>query len=253
MAEDAFRFVMTCPGEEFLDFLEYIFQVNCWFHLAYAPDQAVEDINALLRQENLPYYLTKFVRQTGREMVHGGPFGGEEHEVIRTIALPKVVMRENEVMHAQAAAPVLELLRRPEYSNANREYMAALEDYSKDDFGDCLTKCGSAFESVLKIICHRKGWPYTQNDTAGTLVKTFISRTTLEPYFDSMLMTTAILRNKLSASHGAGAQSEQLSRQTALYALNVTASAILFVTQEVVSQIANRKQSLPNLFWRERP
>src|SRR4051812_31380427 len=37
-AEDALHFVMTCKGEEFLDFLEYIFQVDCWFHTAYSPD-----------------------------------------------------------------------------------------------------------------------------------------------------------------------------------------------------------------------
>jgi hypothetical protein len=229
---DAIQYVMTCPGEQFLDFLEDMFRVDCYFHVGLPDEQVVEELNALLRKDGLPYHVTDFIKQTAREVVTGGPFGGGEHDVIRTIAHPKVIMRENEVVHSQAIRPVLELLQRPEYSNASSEYLTALEDYRKDDFGDCLTKCGSAFESVLKIICHRKGWPYKQTNNAGQLVQTFLNYTKLDPYFDQPLMTTAVLRNKLSTSHGAGAQNKQVPRHVALYALNVTASAILFVTQE---------------------
>ena len=64
----------------------------------------------------------------------------------------------------------------------------------------------------------------TQTDTAGPLVQTFIKQTGVEPFFDAMLMTTAVLRNKLSASHGAGAQTKQVPRHEALYALNVRAA-----------------------------
>jgi hypothetical protein len=141
-------------------------------------------------------------------------------------------MRESEVLHTQAIQPALEFLRRRGYSNANNEFLAALEDYRKNDFSDCLTKCGSAFESVLKIICQRKGWPYTQNDVANTLVKTFLQHTSLQPYFEQMLLTTAVLRNKLSGSHGAGAAQKTVPKHLALYALNITASTILIVTQE---------------------
>lgn len=231
--EDTLEFLMACKGEEFLDFLEEVFQVGCWCRIAYSPDRAVDDINSLLRQDSLPYYLTGFVRETGREVAKGGPFAGEEHEFTKVIATPKIIMRESEVLHIRAIQPALELLRRPEFFTANKEYMAALEDYRKDDFGDCLTKCCSAFESVLKIICTRKKWPYSQNDPAGPLVKKFLEYAKLDKFFDPMLMTPAVLRNKLSASHGAGIQTKQVSRHVAMYALNTTASAIIFVTQEV--------------------
>jgi hypothetical protein len=230
--EDAFRYLMTCPGEEFLDFLEYIFQVDCWSQIAYSPDDLVEDLNTLLRQDNLPYYLTEFVRQAKRQVMHGGPFGGEELDVTTIVALPRIVMRENDVLHTHAVKPVLELLQAPENTSANVEYMAALEDYRKDDFGDCLTKCGSAFESVLKVICDRKGWPYKQTATAGTLVKAFLEGTKIDSVYDNMLMTTATLRNRFSTSHGAGTLVKQVPRHVALYAINETASAILFITQE---------------------
>jgi hypothetical protein len=80
-----------------------------------------------------------------------------------------------------------------------------------------------------------EGWPYKQTDPARMLVQTFLKHTKLEPNFNAMLMTTAVLRNKLSASHGAGTQSKQVPRHVALYALNTTATAILFVTQEAGS------------------
>ena len=231
--EDTLQFVMTCPGEEFLDFLEDMFRVDCYLRVALPSAQVVEELNALLRKGNLPYHVTDFVTQTGREVVRGGPFSGEDHEVTRTVSWPEVIMRESETLHVQATAPVLELLRRPEYASANGEFLAALEDYRKDDFADCLTKCGSAFESVLKIVCHRQGWPYDPKQTASPLVKTFMAQTKLESYFEPMLMTTAVLRNRLSASHGAGPHSKQTPRHVAHYALNATASAILFVTQQV--------------------
>jgi hypothetical protein len=172
--------------------------------------------------------VTGFVKETGREL-----WRGREHDVIRTLERPKVIMRESEALHSQAIQPVLQLLQRPEYKGANSEYLAALEDYRKNDFGDCLTKCGSAFESVLKIICHRKSWPYDPNkDTANALIKIFLANMKLDAFYEQMLMTTAVLRNRLSASRGAGPHSKSVPRHVALYALNVTASSILFMAQE---------------------
>jgi hypothetical protein len=82
-----------------------------------------------------------------------------------------------------------------------------LEDYRKGDYGDCLTKCSSAFESTMKIICDRRGWPYSQNDAARPLVQIIFQHTQLEQnHFEQPLMHIATLRNKLSKSHGAGTQ-----------------------------------------------
>jgi hypothetical protein len=103
--------------------------------------------------------------------------------------------------------PALMLLQRPAFKTANLEYLEALEDYRKGDFGDCLTKCGSSFESVLKIICERKKWAYRQTDTASSLVKTVLDNTSLDNYFEPVLMIVATLRNRLSKSHGAGPNS----------------------------------------------
>ena len=48
------------------------------------------------------------------------------------------------------------LLRDKSFTSADQEFIEALEDYRKGDYGDCLTKCGSSLESTMKIICDRK-------------------------------------------------------------------------------------------------
>jgi chaperonin GroEL (HSP60 family) len=184
----------------------------------------VDELNALIRVDNLPYHLTHFVRET----VNDTP----TTYTIHTRAYPKVIMKESEFLHENAIAPVLTLLERPHFRGANAEYLAALEDYRKGDIPDCLTKCGSAFESVLKIICGRKGWAFGQTDTARTLINIVLRNTSLEPYFESPLLIIAKLRNRLSSSHGAGAAVQQPARHIAQYALNATASAILLIAQE---------------------
>jgi hypothetical protein len=90
-----------------------------------------------------------------------------------------------------------------------------MEDYRQGDYGDCLTKCESAFESALKVIWDRKRWSYKQTDVASTLVKTVLANTALASYFEQLLMIVATLRN--------GATTKQPARQ---YALNSRASAI---------------------------
>nr|WP_246311469.1 abortive infection family protein [Halomonas zhaodongensis] len=45
-------------------------------------------------------------------------------------------------------------------------------------------------------------------------------------------MLIATLRNRLSSSHGAGAQAKVVPEHVATYAVNATASAILFLYSE---------------------
>jgi len=226
-------FLVRCNGEDFLDFIEDIFRVKCLSRAQKREQQMVEDLNDLLRVDGLPYHVTDFVKETVRETVEILPgMGLRETDVIKTVALPRVIMRESEVMHSDAIEPVLQLLQRPAYKSANKEYLDALEDYRKGDLGDSLTKCGSSFESFLKVLCDRKGWPYKSTDTAASLVKTVLAKGTLDSYFEQLLMIIATLRNRLSTSHGAGTGVRKVPRHVAMYALNATASAMLLLAAE---------------------
>jgi len=225
---EAIGYVLNCRGDEFLNFLEDIFSAECFFQVNLGETKVVDELNALLRQDNLPYHVTHFVQETVQET--SGAHAG--HTVTYTRAYPKVIMKESDVLHANAVAPALTVLQRPHFRGANSEYLAALEDYRKGDFGDCLTKCGSSFESVLKVICDRKGWRYNQSDTASALIKIVLPNTNLGAYFEQLLIIVATLRNKLSTAHGTGTAIKQPSRHLAQYALNATASAILLLAQE---------------------
>ncbi len=224
---DAIDYVLKCRGKEFLDFLEDIFSAKTLFHVSIADDKLVDEVNGLLRLDNLPYHLTGFLTET----VDDDPrFPGRM--VTYTRAYPKVIMKESETLHLTAVEPTMILLQRPHFRNANSEYLAALEDYRKGDFSDCLTKCASAFESVLKVVCDRKKWSYQHTDTASTLVRTILAKTTLGAYFEPLFLIVPTLRNKLGSAHGAGTATKLPPRHIALYALNATASAILLVAQE---------------------
>ena len=231
-AEDVVNFLLTCKDDEFLDFVEYIFRVKCLFHVSTDENVLVAELNELFSSENVAYELTEMVKEKVVEPVNAYPFFGREHEVIKTIAYPQVIRKDNQVIHTTVIKPVLQLLSNPQYKAANQEYLEALEDYRNGDYGDCLTKSCSAFESVMKVVCDNKGWPYKQTDTASTLISTIIKNTGLDSYFEQPLTIIATLRNRLSKSHGAGVQPKTASENIARYALNSTASAIMLVVNE---------------------
>ncbi len=231
-AEDAIKFLTTCKDNEFLDFIEYIFRVNCLFHISMEENTIVAELNELLASESLGYVVTEMVKEEVIELVAGPPFNGRPQRVIKTVSYPIIIRKDNQVTHANIVKPALQLLTEPKYKSANDEYLKALDDYRKGDFGDCLTKCCSAFESVMKVLCDSKGWPYKQIDTASTLIRIIIQNTHLDAFFEQPLVLVATLRNKLSTSHGAGTQIRAVSQNLARFALNATASAIILLINE---------------------
>jgi hypothetical protein len=229
-ADDAVRFLLTCEPQEFLDFVELIFRVDCLFHVVSDDGDLVEAVNELFRSEGAPYLLTPFVKR--EENASGSP-PFQMGKVIRTVAYPKVVRVDEQVTFIHAILPALAALADPAYNSANIEFRDALEDFRKGDHGDCLTKCGSAFESVMKIICEKKGWPSTPQDTAAPLLKTILSNSSLDGFFEQPLLLIATLRNRLSKAHGAGPGTRNVKRHVAEYTVASTAAAILLLIHEV--------------------
>jgi len=229
-AADAVKFLMACPPKEFLDFIELIFRVECLFHVSGDENELVDAVNELFASEGAPYELTHFVKH---EEDSGGPPPFHVGKVIRTIAHPKVVRVDEQVTFTHAVAPALTVLADPAHKSANLEFRDALEDYRKGAYGDCITKCGSAFESVMKVICQQKGWPYTPEDTTAGLLKTILSHTNLDGFFVQPLTLIATMRNRLSTAHGAGPGPRNVKRHVAEYAITSTAAAILLLIHEI--------------------
>lgn len=226
-AEDTLNFVFTCEPAHFFDFLELTFKVDCIWR--FDQNELVDAVNEVFRVEDAPYQLTPLVTE---ELKREGKYGGGTY--IETVALPKVIRVEDEVVHSEAVAPALSALSAPHFKAANLEFRGALDEYRRGHFGDCLTKCCSSFESVMKSLCKRNNWPVDEKrDTAASLLKVVLSNSKLDSFFEQPLMLIATMRNRLSSSHGGGSAPRSVERHIAQYALTSTAAAILLLAHEL--------------------
>lgn len=224
--EDALSFLTTCSDDHFLDVVEFVFPIAVDLNIN-ERESLVDDFNEFLQVDDLPYSVTPFVWSKGTSMLYG-----REHETMSISAYPLVIRKDSELIHFSAIMPTLLLLSDTRFAAANQELLAALQDYRHGDYGDCLTKCGSAFESALKVICDIRNWPYQGTDTVAPLLKTVIARAGLDSFLEQPLMVIATLRNRLSTAHGSGTAVRHVSRAKAEYTLNATASAVLLLIRE---------------------
>ena len=232
-AEDIFQFLQECPDDQFLDFVEMIFKVECIAYVSIDKNIIVDEVNQFFISENLGYELTKFIEENSMMEAQGYPFMGRPIKTIIINTYPQIILKENSVIQTNIIKPALLLLTSPIYKYANKEFLEALEDYKMGDFGDCLTKCCSSFESVLKVICEKNHWKYKQTDSASTLVNIVVTQGGIEPFFEQLFIFIATLRNKLSKSHGAGISAKNVTKNQAQYSINITASAIVFLCNEL--------------------
>jgi hypothetical protein len=235
--DDLGLFLTTCLDEQFLDAIELVFRTDSYWSVKADENALVDEINHCFELDDLPYALTSFVREWRR--LEAGPFGPAGNSSV-VAQYPRVIRRDSEITHALAVEPTLRLLTDPRFASANQEFLRALEDYRKADFDDCLTKCGAAFESTLKVICGMRGWPYEQKDTAAPLIQRVVTNSSLESYFTQPLTLIATLRNRESSAHGRGVERVAVARHKAEFGLNATASAILLVVQECLPELTNK-------------
>lgn len=217
--KDVLQFLLKCGDDHYLDFIEYIFRVECYLRACSDENTLVEEINHLFLLDDLPYALTPFIREARIENFLGGP-----REVQALVSHPKAVLRDHQVSYSEAISPAIQLLADKGFTSANLEFLGALEDYRKGHYGDCLTKCGSAFESTMKLICTKHRWSYMETDTAAPLLKVILAHSTIDAYFEQPLLNIA--------THGGGTKPRSVPSQRARYAINATAAAILLLVEE---------------------
>jgi len=233
--QDVLGFALSCPAPEFFDFLEQTFRAAPMWRLLHDENELVDAINELFRVENAPYQLTRCVKVEEPETLHVGSFA-TQGTVIRTVAWPKVIRSDDEVTTAEAIQPALSVLAAPHFEAANLEFRDALDEYRRGQYGDALTKCCSAFESVMKCLCRLNRWPFDdRKDTAGALLRIILAHSRLDGFFEQPLLLIATMRNRLSSSHGGGTAVRTVERHVAQYALASTAAAVLLLVHEVDS------------------
>ena len=229
VAEDLSRFLSECTSDEFLDFIELSFKVQHPPRSRNGSSEVIEAINEIFRLGNLPYRLTDYV--TVEEEPEGVP-QLSSGTYRRRVAYPRIIIAEEEVSYKEAVKPTLAILESHQFAGANIEFRDGLEHYRRERYRDCLTSCGSALESVLKVICDRNGWHYSMGATLGPLLDLVIDQLGLESVFAEKFKLLATIRNRSSSSHGGGGSPRVVDRHLAQYMVTSTAATIVFLITE---------------------
>lgn len=224
-------FLLGVEAEIFLDFLEDIFQID--ITRQFGREQVVEDLNQLLDLDDLPYQLTPYRETTSPlEVADGESLVGAYESHKTGVVYPKVIMRESEIVHAEAVAPALILLQDEGFELAEEEFHEALAHYRQGEFKDAASKSGTALESVLKVVCDQNGWAYSDKDTASKLIDTLVDQSGLDGFFKQGLQLGTQIRNSKTLVHGQGTTKKEAPKHLAQFVLNLTASVMLFVVAE---------------------
>ena len=174
-------------------------------------DNAIWELNKRLQDESIGYQY-------------------ESGEIIRI---------DSKLVHSEIIKPVIQLLGSENlYSGANDEFLNAHKHYRKARYKECLNDCLKAFESTMKAICSKHHWSYKEEDTAKKLIEICFDNglipsfmqtqfTSLKSLLESGIPT---IRNKTGA-HGQGTERIEVPCEVASYALHLTATNILFLSE----------------------
>jgi len=162
----------------------------------------------------------------------------KEHGVGFQFESGKLLRVDSQFMHFEAVKPALMVLHGKHYKGANEEFLRAHEHYRHGRHKECLVESLKAFESTMKAICHKRKWPYQQSDTAKALIGICLGNGLIPSYMQSQfsslrgLLESGVptIRNKLGG-HGQGSQPTTVPEHTARFALNLTATNILFLVE----------------------
>ncbi|MCX0444404.1 STM4504/CBY_0614 family protein [Aeromonas veronii] len=211
-------FLQETSIERSLDVVELCFKYIGYIaedrNFQYQTDRKIEPEDAILE-----------LNERFRE--NGVGFQFESGEIIRV---------DSEFIHSEAVKPTLAILRAPGFKGANEEFLQAHEHYRHGRHKECLVDCLKAFESTMKAICKIRQWETKPNDTAKALIATCFSNGLIPNYLETQFASirsalesgVPTVRNK-NGGHGQGAEPIAVPEYMARYALNLTATSILFI------------------------
>lgn len=214
-----------CTDEEAMDFIELCFQTrwNC------GGQPTVDAINRIFEEDSIGYELTPLVEIP----VEGGTLFGRRSPGMKSYRIepPRVIRKDEKLLHSQAVQPCLQVLSDPRFATANTELLKAFEDARKGRYADAITSCGSAFESVLKTICDQKGWPHDPDkDTCSKLLEACKDNGLFPPFYKPLFEATGTIRNKLGDAHGRGPSPQYApSKEFAEHMLHQTCSHVVLL------------------------
>ncbi len=161
----------------------------------------------------------------------------KEHSIGFQFVEGEIVRVDSELIHSEAVKPALRLLNSKDYEGAQQEFLSAHEHYRHGNYKESLNDCLKAFESAMKAICDKRGWPYPPNATANALIKVCFDNNLIPSFWQQQVTSLRSMLessiptgiNKLSG-HGQGAIPTEVPDYLVAYMLHMTASTLVFLT-----------------------
>lgn len=172
------------------------------------PDDAIVELNQRFNEQGIGYQF-------------------ESGEIIRM---------DSKLVHSEIVKPALSFLHDKIYAGANDEFLRAHEHYRHKRYKECLNECLKSFESMMKAVCKKRRWKYSETDTAKTLLDICLKNGLIESFWQSHFtglratLESGIptVRNKTSG-HGQGTDLTTVPPSVASYVLHLTATILLFL------------------------
>jgi len=185
---------------------------------------AVEEIFVLINPGS-----KLLVELNSRFREHGVGYQFEDGRILRI---------DSQYIHQQAVKPTLSILSDKAYSGPQDEFLSAHEHFRNGRHQEALVDALKAFESTMKVICDKRGWAYSNSDTAKKLIAICFKSGLIPAFWQSHLNGlrstleggVPTVRNKMGG-HGQGTEVVNVPDHIAAYALHMTASTIVFLVK----------------------
>lgn len=150
----------------------------------------------------------------------------------------RIVRVDNKLLHKDIVNEVIQLTNESLFSNANEEFLSALDHLRHGRNKEALNDNLKSFESTMKIIIHDMGWDYEENDTASKLIQKCLDKELIPKFLQSQfsaLRTTLeagipTIRNK-NSGHGQGPKKIVVPDSLASYSIYMTGTCINYLIE----------------------
>ena len=217
-----------CDEQQFFYLLELCFQQD----VLAGKQNAVDEINQILRQTGIGYYLTPFVEREKETEAWIVP-GWKQKGIAKEYEYPKAVRSADVLIQQAITEPTLTLLSDARLKVSNSEMLQAQQALRAGEYDNAITLSASAFESLLKTICDIRSWDYNKDrDTCSTLIGICRKNGLFPPFYTSSFELIGTIRNKLGDAHGRGPVRTNLTLlEHAEHMINLTSTNMLFLAR----------------------
>lgn len=214
-------YLYSCSTEQFIDVLELLCR--------YAEKVIEPDYREFKRNSDTTQNPVEAIEEINEWMKRNG-FGFEYVDGV-------LIKVDEQYIHAEVVKPALFILQ--DFEGAKEEFLSAHEHYRHGNFEECITDCCKSFESLMKAICHEKGWiDDKEHDKlpAAKLIQKCIENELVPVYMQNQftafkqLLESGVptVRNK-TAGHGTGKEVREIPQGLVSYTLHLTATNIVFL------------------------